>query len=132
MWSMNFVSDALLDGRRLQVLTVVDAFTCEAPAIDVDQGIKGEQVVKATITDFLDTPRAQDHSRGQCVGMYLEGARWAYKNGVTLDFSRPGKPTDDAFVRSFNNRLARMLERELVPVHHQRSSYDRRLTAGLY
>jgi hypothetical protein len=31
--------------------------------------------------------------------------RWAYENGVTLDFSRPGKPTDNAFVESFNGRL---------------------------
>ena len=44
---MDFVSDALFDGRRLRALTVVDAFTREALAIDVDQGIKGEQVVEA-------------------------------------------------------------------------------------
>lgn len=43
--SMDFVSDALFDGRRLRALTVVDAFTREALAIEVDQGIKGEQVV---------------------------------------------------------------------------------------
>jgi putative transposase len=47
LWSMEFVSDALFDGRRLRALTVVDAFTREALAIDVDQGIKGEQVVEA-------------------------------------------------------------------------------------
>lgn len=47
MWSMDFVSDALFDGRRPRALTVVDAFAREAPAIDVDQGIKGEQVVAA-------------------------------------------------------------------------------------
>ena len=47
MWSMDFVLDALFDGRRLRALTVVDAFTREALAIDVDQGIKGEQVVAA-------------------------------------------------------------------------------------
>ena len=49
MWSMDFVSDALFDGRRLRALTVVDAFTREALAIDVDQGIKGEQVVAAMV-----------------------------------------------------------------------------------
>jgi putative transposase len=42
---MDFVSDALFVGRRLRALTVVDAFTREALAIEVDQGIKGEQVV---------------------------------------------------------------------------------------
>ena len=79
-WSMDFVSDALFDGRRLRALTVVDAFTREALAIEVDQGIKGEQVVAVV-------------------------GRWAYENGVTLDFSRPGKPTDNALVESFNGRL---------------------------
>ena len=44
---MDFVSDALFDGRRLRAPTVVDAFTREALLIDVDQGIKGEQVVAA-------------------------------------------------------------------------------------
>ena len=42
---MDFISDALFDGRRLRAVTVVDAFTREALAIRVDQGIKGEQVV---------------------------------------------------------------------------------------
>jgi transposase InsO family protein len=46
MWSIDFVSDALFDSRRLRA-TVVDAFTREALAIDVDQSIKGEQVVSA-------------------------------------------------------------------------------------
>ena len=50
LWSMDFVSDALFDGRRLRALTVVDAHTREALAIDVDQGIKGEQVVEAIET----------------------------------------------------------------------------------
>lgn len=47
LWSMDFVSDALFDGRRLRALTVVDAFTREALTIEVDQGIKGEQVAAA-------------------------------------------------------------------------------------
>src|SRR6202035_3263106 len=45
LWSMEFVSDALFDGHRLRALTVVDAFTREALAIEADQGIKGDQVV---------------------------------------------------------------------------------------
>ncbi len=47
LWAMDFVSDALFDGRRLRALTVVDAYTREALTIDVDQGIRGEQVVEA-------------------------------------------------------------------------------------
>lgn len=56
---MDFVSDALIDGRRLRVLTVVDAYTREVLAIDVDQGIKGEQVVEvmARISSICGAPR---------------------------------------------------------------------------
>jgi len=68
--------DALFDGRRLRALTIVDAYMREALTIEVDQGIKGEPP-----------------------------DRRVYENGVTLDFSRPGKPTDNAFVESFNGRF---------------------------
>ena len=106
LWSMDFVSDALFDGRRLRALTVVDAFTREALAIEVDQGIKGEQVVDVmTRLAFIrGTPRTIRVDNGpEFVSKALD--RWAYENEVTLDFSRPGKPTDNAFVESFNGRL---------------------------
>ena len=106
MWSMDFVSDALFDGRRVRALTVVDAFTREALAIDVDQGIKGEQVVEvmARISSIRGAPRTIRVDNGpEFISKALD--RWAYENGVTLDFSRPGKPTDNAFVESFNGRL---------------------------
>ena len=106
LWSMDFVSDALFDGRRLRALTVVDAFTREALAIDVDQGIGGEQVVEAMtrIAAIRGAPRTIRVDNGpEFISKALD--RWAYENGVTLDFSRPGKPTDNAFVESFNGRL---------------------------
>jgi putative transposase len=106
LWSMDFVSDALFDGRRLRALTVVDVFTREALAIEIDQGIKGEQVVSAVTRVALarGMPRAIRVDNGpEFVSKALD--RWAYENGVTLDFSRPGKPTDNAFVESFNGRL---------------------------
>ena len=103
---MDFVSDALFDGRRLRALTVVDAFTREALAIEVDQGIKGEQVVAvvARLAQLRGAPRAIQVDNGsEFVSKALD--RWAYENGVTLDFSRLGKPTDNALVESFNGRL---------------------------
>jgi len=106
LWSMDFVSDALFDGRRLRALTVVDAFTREALAIEVDQGIKGDQVVAVMTRLALirGAPRTIRVDNGpEFVSKALD--RWAYENGVTLDFSRPGKPTDNAFVESFNGRL---------------------------
>ena len=106
LWPMDFVSDALFDDRCLRALTVVDAYTREALAIDVDQGIKGEQLVEAMdrIASIRGTPRAIRVDNGpEFISKALD--RWAYENGVTLDFSRPGKPTDNAFVESFNGRF---------------------------
>jgi putative transposase len=106
MWSMDFVSDALFDGRRLRALTVVDAFTREALAIDVDQDIKSEQVVAAMvrIASMRGAPQTIRVDNGpEFISKALD--RWAYENGVTVDFSRPGKPTDNAFVESFTGRL---------------------------
>ena len=103
---MDFVSGALFDGRRLRALTVVDAFTREALAIEVDQGIKGEQVVDVVdrLALLRGAPRAMQVDNGpEFVSKALD--RWAYENGVTLDFSRLGKPTDNALVESFNGRL---------------------------
>ena len=87
MWSMDFVSDALFDGRRLRALTVVDAFTREALAIDVDQGIKGEQVVAAMvrIASVRGAPKTIRVDNGpEFISKALD--HWAYENGVTLDF----------------------------------------------
>lgn len=106
MWSMEFFSNALFDGRRLRALTVVDAFTREALAIHVDQGIKGEQVVAtmARISSIRGAPQTIRVDNGpEFISKALD--RWAYENGVTLAFSRPGKPTDNAFVESFNGCL---------------------------
>jgi putative transposase len=88
--------------RRSCLALVVDAHTREALAIDVDQGIKGEQVVEAMmrIAALRGAPKAIRVDNGpKFVSKALD--RWAYENGVTLDFSRPGKPTDNAFVESF-------------------------------
>lgn len=93
MWSMDFVSDALFDGRRLRALTVVDAFTRAALAIDVDQGIKGEQVVAtmARISSIRGAPRTIRVDNGpEFISKALD--RWTYENGVTPDFSRPANP----------------------------------------
>jgi putative transposase len=106
LWAMDFVSDALFDGRRLRALTVVDAYTREALTIVVDQGIRGEQVVDAMkqIALARGAPRTIRVDNGpEFVSKALD--RWAYEAGVTLNFSRPGKPTDNAFVESFNGRL---------------------------
>ncbi len=106
VWSMDFVSDALFDGRRLRALTLLDVFTREALAIEVDQGITGEQVagvLDAVIAARQAPQRIRVDNGPEFVSNALD--RWAYEHGVTLDFSRPGRPIDNAFVESFNGRL---------------------------
>ena len=105
-WSMDFVSDALFDGRRIRALTLVDNYTREALTIVVDGGIRGEHVVRAVeqVAAQRGAPQLIRVDNGpEFVSKVLD--RWAYGRGVTLDFSRPGKPTDNAFIETFNGRF---------------------------
>jgi putative transposase len=102
-WSMDFVTDSLFNGRRFRCLTVVDNFSRECLAIEVGQRIRGEDVVR--VMDQLMTtrgvPRRIHVDNGpEFISKDLD--RWAYENNVTLDFSRPGKPVDNAYIESFN------------------------------
>lgn len=106
IWSMDFVSDALFDGRRLRALTVVDGYTCESLAIEVGQSLKGEDVVRVLerITADRGWPGTIKVDNGsEFISKAMD--RWAYEHGVELDFSRPGKPTDNAKIESFNGRF---------------------------
>jgi len=106
VWSLDFVADQLVDGRRFRALTVVDVFTRESLAIEVGQSLKGEDV-----TQVLNRIRAQ---RATPKMLFCDNGTeftsqamdlWAYHAGVQIDFSRPGKPTDNAYVESFNGTL---------------------------
>lgn len=107
IWAIDFVSDALFNGKCFRALTVVDAYIWECLAIHADQGIKGEAV--ATVMERLRFQRvsAPAKIRVEVGTEFISRAldQWAYMNRVTLDFSRPGKPIDNAFVVSFNGRL---------------------------
>lgn len=105
-WSMDFVSDALFDGRRFRALTIVDTYTRECLAIEVGKNITGERV--AEVLDDIrltrDMPETIFCDNGpEFVSKNLD--RWAYESGVILNFSRPGKPTDNAIIESFNGSL---------------------------
>jgi putative transposase len=106
VWSMDFVADALFDGRKLRMLTVVDCYTRECLAIDVGQSLKGEDVVNTLnkICAERGLPGAIKTDNGsEFISKAMD--KWAYERRVELDFSRPGKPTDNARVESFNGRL---------------------------
>ena len=102
---MDFVHDALADGRPFRVLTVVDQWSRQSPLLEVASNLSGQ-----TIGDALDrvlgpsTPRSITVDHGtEFMSRALED--WAYRRGVQLDFIRPGKPVENAFIESFNGRL---------------------------
>ncbi len=105
-WSMDFVSDALMSGSRFRVLTIVDHFTRESPAIAVGHSMSGWHVV--AVLDRLaathGTPKRISVDNGpEFISKALD--QWAYQHRVELDFIRPGKPTDNPFIESFNGSL---------------------------
>lgn len=105
-WAMDFVHDQLATGRKLRVLTVVDIFSRFSPAIDPRFTYRGEDVVRileqvCAGVGYPATIRVDQGSEFVSRDLDL----WAYARGVTLDFSRPGKPTDNAFIEAFNGRF---------------------------
>jgi putative transposase len=102
-WSIDFVADQLQDGRRFRALTMVDVFTRESVAIVVGQSLRGEDVVRTLnrLKHEGRTPKLLFCDNGsEFSGQAMD--LWAYQNGAKIDFSRPGKPTDNAFIETFN------------------------------
>ncbi len=105
-WAMDFVHDQLATGRKLRVLTIVDTFSRYSPAVEPRFSFCGADVVKILedVGRQLGFPKAIRVDQGtEFVSRDLD--LWAYQRGVTLDFSRPGKPTDNAFIESFNGKF---------------------------
>jgi putative transposase len=103
VWSLDFVADQLSDGRRFRALTVLDVFTRESLAIAVGQSLRGEDVVRTLneIRQQRGVPKLLFCDNGSEFTSQVMDL-WAYHNQVKIDFSRPGKPTDNAHVESFN------------------------------
>src|SRR5947209_4287690 len=105
-WSMDFMVDTLADGRGFRTLNVVDDFTKECVAIEVDRSLPGLRVVR--VLDRLAEPMGLPDVLVMDNGPEFSGRAldtWAYARGGQLRFIRPGKPTDNAFVESFNGKF---------------------------
>jgi putative transposase len=105
-WSLDFVSDALSDGRRFRILAVVDDFSRECLCLIADTSLSGARVCRE-----LDTVISQRGKPLMCVsdnGTELTSTavlKWAQDRAVEWHYTAPGKPTQNAFVESFNGRL---------------------------
>lgn len=107
VWSLDFVSDALAWGRRLRMLTVVDTYTREALAIEVDTSLSGVRVARV-LERVIGERSAQPEEIVMDNGPELTSRaldQWAYGRGVRLRFIEPGKPVQNCYIESFNGRL---------------------------
>ncbi len=105
-WSMDFVQDKLWSGRRFRALTIVDIFSKACPWIEVDTSIGGDRVTRVLdqVAEERGLPESITVDNGpEFAGKALDA--WAYKNNVKLDFIRPGKPVENAYIESFNGRF---------------------------
>ena len=100
------MSDELYNEQRIRILTLVDNYTRESLAIEVNQHLGGQQVAEilSLVTLERGIPEKIMVDNGpEFTSKKLD--QWAYLNGVELDFSRPGKPTDNALIEAFNGRF---------------------------
>ena len=102
-WSMDFMSDQLAGGRKIRTFNIVDDYTRECLAIEVDTSIGGHRVCR--VLDRLvaerDHPKRLLSDNGpEFTGKALD--RWGYEHCVELQFIQPGKPVQNCFVESFN------------------------------
>jgi len=105
-WSIDFVADQLATGRRFRVFTMLDIFSRQSPGIRVDFSLPA-----TAVTIALDKAMA---TKGQPEVITLDNGTeftsrhfdaWAFKRGIRLDFIAPGRPVENAFIESFNDKL---------------------------
>jgi putative transposase len=105
-WSMDFIHDCMAGGRRFRCLTIVDDFTREAVHIEVGVSLSGEHVTR--VLDYLAWARGLPSEIVLDNGpefTSLAMDQWAHQNSVSLDFIQPGKPSQNAFIESFNGKF---------------------------
>lgn len=102
-WSMDFVSDTLGDGRVLRVFTVVDDFTRATPGLLADLSLGAERLT-AFLDTFEDLPQTLVCDNGpEFTSQHFD--QWAHERGIQLQFIRPGKPVENAYIESFNGKF---------------------------
>jgi len=105
-WSLDFVSDAFTDGRRFRILTVVDDYTRENLALVADTSLSGLRVTRE-----LDRVIAERGQPGTIVSdngtefTSMAILKWVQETGIGWHYIAPGKPTQNAFIESFNGKL---------------------------
>jgi len=131
-WSMDFVSDQLANGRRIRVLNIVDEYSRECVLQIVDTSISGQRLARELDRLSRPLPKVIVVDNGPeftCKAMFF----WAKRVAVKLNFIQPGKPTQNAFVESFNGKFREYcldlhwfasLDDARLTINHWRSHYN--------
>jgi len=126
-WSIDFVHDRLLTGRKFRCLTIVDDFTRECIAIESDFSFPSERVIR--VFDRIATQRPLPSTIRSDNGGEFTSARmltWSSEKKVDLHFIEPGKPNQNATIESFNGRIRDELlnEHAFPTIFHARSAIE--------
>lgn len=103
---MDFVHDTLSCGRRFRALNIIDVFTREYLAVEIDTSLSGERVVRtleSACQQYGYPAMLQTDNGTEFTGRHLD--EWAHRNRVKLHLIEPGKPTQNSHIESFNGRL---------------------------
>ena len=106
VWSMDFVSDSLVNGRRLKCLTVADDFSHECVDIAVDYGIGGQYVTRLLdqAALFRGYPKVVRTDNGpEFTSRAFMG--WAQTHGIRHLLIEPGRPMQNGYIESFNGKF---------------------------
>jgi len=106
VWTMDFTQDALASGRKFRTLNLMDGYTREALRMEADTSLPGARVVRvlAQLRETRGVPeRIQVDNGPEFISRVVD--QWAYEQGVELHFIDPGKPTQNAYIESFNGKF---------------------------
>jgi putative transposase len=106
VWTMDFTHDNLANGRKFRTLNLMDGFTRESPRIEVDTSLPGLRVARVLeeVARGRGYPQAIQVDNGpEFISRVVD--QWAFEHGVELHFIAPGKPTQNAFIESFNGKF---------------------------
>jgi len=105
-WAMDYIHDSLWNGRKFRTLSIVDTYTRECMTVEADTSLPGGRAVRILeqLGDLKGLPDSIRVDNGpEFISKVLD--EWAYRHGVKLDFIRPGKPVENAYVESFHGKF---------------------------
>ena len=105
-WSLDFVMDALSNGRRIRLLNVVDDFTRECLMIIVDTSLSGQRVARELSRLVLDRGKPDEIISDNGTEFTSQAIlMWSLEQGISWKYIEPGKPVQNAYIESFNGKL---------------------------